>query len=183
MSLQFRNSHFSIKSLDDDGSFSGYASIFDETDSYADRTMRGCFKKSLTRHRKNGRLPALLWQHRSDEPIGAYTMMKEDQKGLYVEGQLELEVQKAREAYALLKTGAVSGLSIGFNTIKATWNKVDHVRELIEVDLWEVSIVTFAALGSARVADVKNRTSTHNQLLTMKRALQLRGASLDLTRV
>ncbi len=182
MSMQFKNTHFDIKSLKDDGSFSGYASLFDETDSYGDRTMPGCFKKSLRRHKKAGHMPPMLWQHRSDYPIGTWPVMREDKTGLFVEGQLELEVKKAREAHALLKSGAISGLSIGFRTVNSVWNKVDHVRELIDVDLWEVSLVTFPALTSARVGDVKH-ADLHESLKQLDEAIAISSARLALASV
>lgn len=132
-----------------DGTFSGYGSVFDVVDSYQDAVVRGAFSESIS-----NRMPALLWQHNSDFPIGIFTDVREDSLGLYVKGQLNLEVQKGREAYSLLKQGAISGLSIGFRTIEE--ESENDIRYLKKIDLWEVSLVTFPANQSATVTSVKN---------------------------
>ena len=98
----------------------------------------------------------LLWQHRSGEPIGVYTTVKEDTIGLHVEGKLALKTARGAEAYELLKMGAISGLSIGFVTREDSYDRVTGVRTLKKVDLWEVSLVTFPANDSARVANIKS---------------------------
>jgi hypothetical protein len=84
-------------------------------------------------------------------------VVKEDEKGLYLEGRLLIEdVVQAREAHALLKAGAVNGLSIGYYVIADSWNEKDRVRSLSELDLQETSIVTFPANDDARVDSVKS---------------------------
>jgi len=82
--------------------------------------------------------------------------MFEDAYGLYVEGQLLLDVQKGREALALLRVGALSGLSIGYSPVRYPMDNETGVRLLAEVDLWEVSLVTFPANAAANVTVVKS---------------------------
>lgn len=142
---------FKIKAVSDDGLFSGYGSVFNVVDSYQEVVAAGAFKESL-----EGRVPSLLWQHRSGEPIGVYTSVKEDNVGLHVEGKLALKTTRGAEAYELLKMGAISGLSIGFVTREDSYDRVTGIRTLKKVDLWEVSLVTFPANDAARVANVKS---------------------------
>ena len=91
-------SPFEIKAVGDDGTFSGYGSVFGVRDSYGDVVEPGAFKDSLAAWGSKGKLPKMLWQHRSEQPIGVWTKMSEDSKGLAVEGKLILDVQQAREA-------------------------------------------------------------------------------------
>lgn len=141
---------FQIKAVSEDGLFSGYGSVFGVVDSYKEVVTQGAFSESL-----QGRMPALLWQHRSGEPIGVYTSVKEDNIGLHVEGKLALKTARGAEAYELLKMGALNGLSIGFITREDSYDKVSGVRTLKKVDLWEVSLVTFPANDASRISSVK----------------------------
>lgn len=147
---------FEVKALDDgDGrSFSGYGSVFGVLDSYADIVAHGAFKRSLKDAKSAGRMPALLWQHDASAPIGVYESMREDDHGLFVEGRLS-DTQLGREAYTLLKDGALSGLSIGFVTRKSKVDNESGVRTLTDIQLWETSLVTFPANDAARVTGVK----------------------------
>ncbi|HSH72353.1 MAG TPA: HK97 family phage prohead protease [Methylophilaceae bacterium] len=140
----------------DDGTIEGYGSVFNVIDKYNDTIAPGAFQASLTAHKEAGTLPAMLWQHNSDQPIGVWTEMVEDAKGLRLKGQLAIETVKGKEAQSLLKLGALNGLSIGFITRKADWNQETDIRTLTEVDLWEVSLVTFPANVKARVTNVKS---------------------------
>jgi len=143
---------FEIKSISDDGSFVGYGSVFDIVDCYKEIVTRGAFKKSLAAHKKNGKMPKLLWQHDPSKVIGKYTSMKEDERGLLVEGKLYIdELDLAKEAHFLMKEGEVDGLSIGFVTKKQSFDRTKGLRYLSEVDLWEVSVVTFPANRASRV--------------------------------
>lgn len=142
---------FQIKAVSDDGLFSGYGSVFGVIDSYKEIVAQGAFSESLQK-----RTPAMLWQHRSSEPIGVYSAIREDQIGLYVEGRLALKTTRGAEAYELLKMGAISGMSIGFITREDSYDRVTDVRTLKKVDLWEVSLVTFPANELARVSGVKS---------------------------
>jgi HK97 family phage prohead protease len=147
---------FEVKSVSGDGKFTGYGSVFGELDSYRDIVMPGAFVKSLREDfaEKNRKVP-MLWQHNSWAPIGVYTEIYEDAKGLYVEGQCNMKVQQGIECHALMEQGALTGLSIGYTTVNSEWNEKELTRKLIEVNLWEVSPVTFPAGDSAR-AQVKS---------------------------
>lgn len=142
---------FKIKAVSEDGLFSGYGSVFGVVDSYKEVVAPGAFAESLA-----SRMPSLLWQHRSGEPIGVYSAVKEDSVGLHVEGKLALKTARGAEAYELLKMGAVSGLSIGFISREDSYDKVSGIRTLKKLDLWEVSLVTFPANDAARVSGVKS---------------------------
>ena len=155
MSLTTRDSRLEIKSLNAAGMFSGYGSVFDVPDLGDDVVCKGAFCDSLTAWNTKGDLPALLWQHRSSEPIGAYTRMSEDDKGLFVEGQLALKTARGLEAYELLKMKAIKGLSIGFLTREDSMDRKTGVRSIKKADLWEVSIVTFPMNESAQIDTVK----------------------------
>lgn len=142
---------FKIKAVSEDGLFSGYGSVFGIVDTYDEVVAPGAFADSLA-----GRMPSLLWQHRSAEPIGVYTTVKEDSVGLYVEGKLATKTARGIEAYELLKMGAVTGLSIGFISREDSYDRVSGIRTLKKVDLWEVSLVTFPANDASRISSVKS---------------------------
>jgi HK97 family phage prohead protease len=145
---------FEIKTVGDDGTIEGYGSVFDVKDSYDDVIKPGAYTATLAAHKSAGTMPAMLWQHSSDEPIGVWTEMIEDAKGLRVKGQLLLATTRGREAYELLKIGALKGLSIGF--MAKEWSYQDELRVLTAIDLWELSIVTFPANQKATVTGVKS---------------------------
>lgn len=148
-----------LKSVSDNGTFSGYGSVFHNEDSYRDIVRPGAFKASLAKWAGKNRLPPLLWQHKSSEPIGVFTKMEEDEKGLYVEGRLLIDdIPQARTAYALLKEKGLGGMSIGYREITTRQNE-DHTQDLLEVELWEVSLVTFPANEAATVDSVKDALS------------------------
>ncbi|WP_417587536.1 HK97 family phage prohead protease [Pararhodobacter oceanensis] len=129
---------------------SGYASLFGVKDRGGDIVMPGAYAASLERLRAQGGRVRMLWQHNQGEPIGVWDEVVEDAHGLRVSGRLLADVAKGREAAALMAAGAVDGLSIGYRTIKAE-NLPGGGRKLLELDLWEVSLVTFPMLGAARV--------------------------------
>ena len=156
MTVKHHDSRLQVKSVGENGVFAGYASVFDVVDSYKDVVIPGAFVKSLQQHMDSGTMPALLWQHNTSEPIGVWTLMQEDKKGLYVEGRLLVDDDPlARRAYAHLKAGSVSGLSIGFKTVDEEYDRENDTMKLKEVELWETSIVTFPANTAARVENVR----------------------------
>lgn len=144
------------RKVEEDGQFEGYGSVFGVQDSYGEITAAGSFEASLAEHMKAGTLPALLWQHDPGKPIGHYVEMREDSKGLYVRGQLALETQLGKEAHVLLKSGGLNGLSIGFMPKTWEYDEETGIRTLTEIDLWEVSLVTFPANRDARVSGTKS---------------------------
>jgi uncharacterized protein len=147
-----------------DGAFEGYASLFGVVDLGRDRVVPGAFRECLAR--KPPCAVKLLWQHDPLHPLGLWEEISEDNRGLRVRGQLNLAVAKAREVHALMRSGAVDGLSIGFRTERSRKDAATGVRNLEKLDLWEVSIVTFPMLPGARVSAVKRvaRTSEHPAL-------------------
>lgn len=147
---------FEIKAVNADGTVEGYGSVFGVRDNYDDVIAKGAFIQSLKDHKAAGTMPAMLWQHDADKPIGVWTEMVEDEKGLRIKGQLAMETVKGKEAHALLKMGAINGLSIGFMSKQWAYDRETEVRTLTEIDLWEVSLVTFPANGKARVTNVKS---------------------------
>lgn len=139
--------------ISSDGTIEGYASLFGEVDQARDMVMMGAFGQSLNR-RGLRRIP-MLFQHDPAEPIGVWLELREDHRGLYARGRLIPEVMRARELLALLKAGTADGLSIGFKTMRARTDPKTRIRCLLEIDLWEISLVTFPLLAGARVHAVK----------------------------
>ena len=136
--------------IDADGRFAGYASVFNALDEGGDIVMPGAFAKSLGKRGK-ARI-RLLFQHDPKEPVGTWETIAEDGFGLWVEGRLVPGVPRADALRRLIERRAIDGLSIGFRTVKATREARTGHRRLIEVDLWEISIVTFPMLAEARIA-------------------------------
>lgn len=143
-----------VKDLSEDGTFTGYGSVNGNVDSYGERVMPGAFARSLAKHKREGTNVLMLWQHNPNEPIGIWEDLAEDAKGLWGKGRLIMEVQKAREVHALMKANAIGGLSIGYLEIKATPD--GNVRNLEELDLREISPVSFPANRRARIEAVKS---------------------------
>lgn len=150
-----------IKEISDEGYFSGYGSVFDVVDDWDDVIVRGAFAETLQK-----KTPVMLWQHDSAEPIGVYERIREDEIGLWLEGRLLLDIEKGREAHILLKNRAIRGLSIGFLPLAWEWETRDNtrVRVLKDIDLWEVSLVTFPANPKAVVDEVKTVRGLENFL-------------------
>ena len=146
-----------IKALDDKtpGTFTGYASVFNVRDSYNEVVVPGAFADSLAKHKREGTFPLMLWQHDPWEVIGKWDDLSDDGKGLYGEGRLLLDLQRAKEAHILLREEAIQGLSIGYREVDIEPAKDGEPRKLIKLDLLEVSIVSFAANRRARVEEVK----------------------------
>lgn len=153
MTISYKSAQFELKrEPDQDGVFEGYASVFGIVDQGMDVVERGAFTKSLG----SGRKVKMLWQHDQSQPIGVWDEIREDERGLYVKGRVLKEVQKGREAQALMKAGAMDSMSIGYRTIEAMQEGNGSVRKLLEIDLFEVSLVTFPMLPEAMVTDVKS---------------------------
>ncbi len=137
------------------GLFTGYASLFGKRDATGDIVMPGAFAASIKkRGPENIRM---LFQHDPAEPVGTWLDIHEDERGLFVQGRLDKNVQRGRELFSLLENGGLDGLSIGFKTISAKQDRANNSRKLITIDLWEISLVTFPMLEGARVSVVKAR--------------------------
>jgi uncharacterized protein len=144
-----------LKAVDADGTFSGYASLFNVEDMGRDIVLPGAFRDSLVKRGPAG--IKMLFQHRAEEPIGVWDQLREDTRGLYAKGRLMLDVARARETLSLMRAGALDGLSIGFRAVVGHRDAKSGVRRLAKIDLWEISVVTFPLLPQARVAHVKAR--------------------------
>ncbi len=129
----------------------GYASLFGSVDQGNDVVETGAYATSLTRLAAKGGRVKMLWQHDPAEPIGVWDEVREDARGLWVKGRILGDVARGREAVALIDAGAIDGLSIGYRTVRSVKDAAGR-RRLAELDLWEVSVVTFPMLPEARVA-------------------------------
>lgn len=147
-----------VKFLSETGVFEGYAAVFGVTDAVNDRIAHGAFAAALDDIKRGGRLPPLLWQHDPAQPIGAWREVREDAHGLWVKGELFVaDIPRAREAYRLLRENVVTGLSIGYRTKQSHRDTESGVRVLTDIDLIEISMVTFPANAEARVRRVKSQ--------------------------
>lgn len=166
--LLVKASHLEIKTVGENGAIEGYGSIWDAVDSYGETVVKGAFKESLREWKKRKRPIPMLWQHRSDQPVGGWTEFEEDATGLKLAGQLNLETQRGKEAYSDIKGLYVTGLSIGYYEIEADpysyGRSPDEPRKLKKLDLREVSPVTFPALREAQIDAVKARIARGERL-------------------
>lgn len=138
-----------LKRVDRTGVFAGYASLFDVADLGRDVIAPGAFRDTLRSRGAAG--IKMLFQHDPAQPIGLWTTIKEDARGLYVEGRLLTDVANAREVASLMRAGVLDGLSIGFRALKSRRDKRTGIRRIEAVDLWEISVVTFPMQPDARV--------------------------------
>ena len=143
-----------IKAVAADGTFTGHASLFGVEDLGRDIVQAGAFTKSLTSRPANK--IKMLRGHDTSEPIGVWTSITEDAIGLKVAGRLILDTVKGAETYALMKAGALDGLSIGYRTKRESMDRKNNTRLLQELELHEISIVTFPMLPTATIANVKS---------------------------
>lgn len=180
---RFREAAFTpldLKSTTADGLFEGYASLFNREDLGADIVLPGAFRDTLRERGPFG--VRMLYQHNPTEPIGVWEMLAEDARGLLVRGRLMADVSRGREVMALMRAGAVDGLSIGFKTVRSRRDRVRGLRLIEKVDLWEISIVTFPMLPEARISAVKTRRSrgalAHTEDVRVRRKLIGLAASL-----
>jgi HK97 family phage prohead protease len=159
-SLQFSEFKF-VEEGDAEGTFEGYLSVFGNVDHDDDVVLPGAFKRTLKEWGEKNLMPAMFWGHNTDEPIGEWMKMKEDEHGLHVKGRLWLRnaTEAVRKAYNLIRSNTVKGLSIGYSVLKYKFRELEsglRVRDLQAVRLYEGSIVPFAANEEAYVTDAKN---------------------------
>ncbi len=145
---------------EEEGIISGYASVFNIVDQHNDLIKNGAFREIDSQKIK------LLWQHKSEEPIGVIEEIYEDGYGLYFRAKLLLDLPQAKSAYNLVKAKAISGVSIGFKPIDYYYQK--DVRVIKDIDLWEVSLVTFPANMEANVLEVKNKLGANMQMTSQQ---------------
>jgi len=151
--LQTKAQAGALANVAPDGSFEGYAALFGRVDLGRDLILPGAFTRSLGERGAAG--VRMLFQHDPAEPIGTWRDIREDGTGLFVRGRLTLDVARAREVLALMRAGAIDGLSIGFRTVEGRTDPRSRVRRLARIDLWEISVVTFPMQPDARIAAVK----------------------------
>jgi uncharacterized protein len=177
-----QTSDFSLKLRsfnEDEGTFEGYASVFNNVDWAGDVILPGAFTRTLKNKMTNGKSFPLLWQHDPYEPIGMITEAYEDANGLKFKGKIIMESDSARQKHALLKAGAISGVSIGYDPVE--YSMVDDTmeedskgcrRKLKEIRLWEISLVTFPCNEEAQVTDVKSVAELSNTVNTLTASLE-----------
>lgn len=138
-----------IKAINEAGTIEGYGAVFGNLDTYGDVIEPGAFVDSL-----GSRMPKMLWQHNMGDPIGRWTEVREDARGLFMKGQIAVKSSRGRDAYELVKAGAVDGLSIGYLTRDYAMD--GDTRRLKRVDLYETSLVTMPANSAALVTGIKS---------------------------
>ncbi|MBR9863090.1 MAG: HK97 family phage prohead protease [Rhodobacteraceae bacterium] len=157
-----------------DCEISGYASVFGASDQSGDVVQKGAYERSLKAMAQDGRRVKMLWQHDPAKPIGVWQVVREDTKGLFVKGRILADVQAGSEALSLVKAGAIEGLSIGYRTVRSEKSSKGN-RLLCELDLWEVSLVTFPMLPEARIgAGAKGDETLAEELVTALAAAKAR---------
>lgn len=163
------------------GQFDGYASVFGNADSYGERVQRGAFAKSLADWTIENAFPPLLWSHDPSEPVGRIVELREDEKGLFLRGEFNLDTQAGRDAHAHVKAGDIGGMSIGFRVFEGGATKnADGTISLTAIDLMEVSLVAMPANRRARVTGVKSVHSREELERGLRGEIQLslpRGAA------
>jgi len=140
---------------DDDGSFEGYGSVFNNKDLGNDVIKSGAFSESIKS--KKPKQIKLLYQHKTDEPIGVIDTLVEDTRGLKIKGRLAMGTQKGREVYELMKMGALDSMSIGYRLAPDDYKYNDKLkkRTITNLDLMEISMVTFPMNPKAKITKVK----------------------------
>jgi HK97 family phage prohead protease len=165
-----------VKDIGSDGSFEAVLASYNTDDLGGDRILPGAFAKTIREH---GSEVPLLWQHKSDRPIGTLNLI-DGPDALRVKGQLLMELPDARNAYSLIKARVIKGMSIGYDTIK---DQIDNgIRLLKEVRLWEGSIVTFPMNEAAMITSVKSvgGTETKDDFNTELSEIQLQDAGYQM---
>ena len=160
---------FEIKALSK-REFEGHGSIFGNIDLGGDVVMPGAFNKTLAEHKRADTLPQMFWMHDAAQVPGIWKEMHEDGDGLFVKGEL-VDTQLGKEMHTLLSTKAVRGLSIGFQISDAEFDK-DGIRQLKEIDLWEVSLVSLAMNPLAQIEAVKSRLSATGEYVPTTREFE-----------
>lgn len=146
---------FECKAAHGSGEVEGYGSTFGNIDFGGDVMVPGAFRKSLEDRGRAGKPIPMLWQHDTREPVGLWSEYREDDKGLYLSGRILVDTTKGRDAIVFAKNKVVTGLSIGFVTKDADEDMTTGIRRLKEVDLMEVSLVTFPMNDQAGLTGAK----------------------------
>ena len=158
------------------GQITGYGAVFNNIDRGGDVVLPGAFKGSIAELKRAKSSLPMLWQHWSNEPIGVWTDLEEDEKGLKVTGQLVLEVPQAAAVRALAAAGAIKGLSIGYETLDYAIDRTSGVRSIKKAKLWEISMVTFPMNTLASIDGVKTDFDARGLERMLRQNLNLSGA-------
>jgi len=177
--MTLETQHFEIEELkadDEARTVEGFAAVFNNVDNGKDIILPGAFTKMLKKSK-----PVMLWQHRTDMPIGVWDELEETDKGLFVKGTI-IDTALGNDVHKLIKGKAVKGLSIGYSTKKYEIDQTKGVRKLMELDLFEVSPVTFPMNDKATITRVRSLESVqfeqlHEHKRTVEAALRDAGAS------
>ncbi len=147
-----------FKALDDGSmSFSCYGNTKGNVDHAWDRVIDGAYQASIAENEQKGTMPKMFWMHDAySTPVGVWSAMREDEKGLFLEGRLA-NTDKGREIYELMKMGAIDSFSIGYSVVKEKWNDEMRCNDLIEIKIREVSAVTFACNEESRLVELKSK--------------------------
>lgn len=150
-----------VKALETKGEFVGYGSTFGNVDHGGDMVVEGAFKRSLKQHVAEGTMPAMLFNHDMSEPIGHWTDIAEDSKGLRLKGQLWVGqgISKAEQAYQMLSHAGMKGLSIGYATKSSEPDAKARCRKLTDLDIFEISPVAMPMNPRALISTIKSLKS------------------------
>ena len=160
MNLEHKRAALKVEASTDEGVISGYANVYGVKDFGSEIVERGAFADA------EGKTLPMLWGHNQFEPaIGVWNSVREDEKGIFVEGALTLGMTRARDVFESIKSGAVSGLSIGFRTIKD--EKKGDVRHIQKAELWEASVVNFPMNIESRIDSAKAASMTEREIEQM----------------
>jgi uncharacterized protein len=165
---------WSVKTQGEAGEFCGYLSTFGNIDAVNDVCMPGCFAKSLAAHKAAGTAPALFWAHDAGEPIGEWTSLAENEKGLITTGKLWIGcgIPKAEQAWRMIRGTGPKGLSIGYRTLESGNDHATGVRSLLEIDLIEGSITPFPANPMATVTGAKSASNKLSDIRSLIGAIR-----------
>lgn len=165
MTREFQKRDLNFRaSVNDEGIFEGYLSTYDDVDSYGTYFIPGAWDKSIERF-NSGEVIPVLWSHDRSKPIGKFTELKSDDKGLWGRGKLTLEDPQAKIAYAHMKDGSVMGLSVGFEMDydNVIYNRLLDALGIAEADLFECSVVVFPANTNAKITNFKSQNHDHGE--------------------
>ena len=166
MAREFQKRDLNFRaSVNDEGIFEGYLSTYDDVDSYGTYFIPGAWDKSIERF-NSGEVIPVLWSHDRSKPIGKFTELKSDEKGLWGRGKLTLEDPQAKIAYAHMKDGSVMGLSVGFEMDydNVIYNRLLDALGIAEADLFECSVVVFPANSNAKITNYKSQNHDHGEV-------------------
>jgi len=154
----------------DEGQFVAYASVFGNVDSYGDIVTKGAFANDLKRWEKSGNPIPLLFAHNMADPdfnLGHVIKAEEDNVGLKVTAQLDLENPKAKQVYRMLKGRRINQMSFAYDVVDGSTEKVDgeDVYEIRDMKLYEVSVVTVGANQETEILSVKQLPCVADRLL------------------